>query len=69
MSKDWYPVINYEKCTGCLKCYDFCPHNVFGVEDKKVIVVNPDNCVDFCKGCAKGACDFEAITFFGDEED
>jgi NAD-dependent dihydropyrimidine dehydrogenase PreA subunit len=30
-------------------------------------VVNPDNCVEFCRGCQK-ICDHEAITYFGDKE-
>jgi len=68
MSREWYPIIDYEKCISCKKCYEFCPHDVFKFENDRVIVANPDNCVDFCKGCAKGACDFDAIKFFGDEE-
>jgi NAD-dependent dihydropyrimidine dehydrogenase PreA subunit len=28
-------------------------------------VVNPDGCVEFCRGCAK-ICPSDAITYFGD---
>jgi len=68
MSKNWYPIIDYEKCIGCLSCVEFCPHDVFKVEDGKPVVANPDNCVDFCRGCQKGACENGAIKYFGDEE-
>jgi len=65
MSKNWYPVIDYEKCTGCLECVKFCPHDVLSEENGKPIVKNPDLCVDYCRGCQKGACNFGAITYGG----
>nr|WP_276813876.1 4Fe-4S binding protein [Desulfurococcus amylolyticus] len=36
MAKNRYPIIDYEKCTGCLTCYNFCPHKVYsiGVSEK-----------------------------------
>ena len=67
MAKNWYPIIDYEKCVGCLSCVDFCPHGVFEVENGQPVVVNPDNCVEFCRGCQK-VCDYEAITYYGDKE-
>lgn len=63
----WYPIINYEKCTECLQCVEFCPHGVFTVENGMPIVSAPEKCVEFCRGCQKGACEFEAISFPGDE--
>jgi len=42
---------------------DFCPHDVFEEKDGKPVVANPEECVDFCKGCQKGACDYEAISY------
>lgn len=66
MSKKWYPVIDYEKCTGCLSCVNFCPHDVFEEKDGKPVVVRPENCVDYCRGCQKGACDFDAISYKGE---
>ena len=29
MSKGWYPVIDYEKCVGCMACNDMCRHGVY----------------------------------------
>lgn len=66
MSKSWYPVIDYEKCIGCLSCVMFCPHDVLTIHDGNPFVSNPDNCVEFCRGCQKGACESSAISFFGD---
>ncbi len=66
MSERWDPVIDYEKCISCFSCVEFCPHDVYEVVDEKVVVVRPENCVDFCKGCLKGACPEKAISFVGD---
>ncbi len=68
MSKTWYPVIDYEKCTGCLACVEFCPHGVLIEEDEKPKVAHPQECVEFCRGCQKGACEFDAISFPPDLE-
>ncbi|NPV53211.1 MAG: ferredoxin family protein [Firmicutes bacterium] len=64
MAKTWYPVIDRDKCTECLECVNFCPHGVYAVIDGKPVVVNPDNCVEFCKGCSK-ICPSEAIHYEG----
>lgn len=66
MAKNWYPIINYDLCTGCLACTSFCTHDVFSVKDGKPFVANPENCVEFCRGCQKGACSFDAIHYFGE---
>jgi len=63
MSKTWYPDINYEKCIGCLLCVEFCQNEVFEVKDGKPSVKNPENCVEFCRGCERGACPNGAISF------
>ncbi len=61
--KPWYPVIDYNRCTSCMKCMNFC---LFGVYDKdpdgKVLVTNPSNCKDLCPACAR-ACPEQAIIF------
>lgn len=68
MSKYWYPIIDYEKCIGCLECYKFCPNGVYEIgSDGKPKVVHPEYCVDNCKACGK-LCEQGAITFFGDTE-
>ena len=57
--RTYRPVVNQERCTGCLKCYMDCPDGcIFKVEDKKVAVD-----YDFCKGCAicASSCKFDAI--------
>lgn len=63
MAINWYPIIDYEKCTACLACIEFCPHNVFIEANGKTLVANPDNCIEFCRGCQKGACEDDAIMF------
>ena len=53
------PVVDVEKCTGCLKCYMDCPDGcVFKVDEKNVGID-----YDFCKGCGicSKSCKFGAI--------
>ncbi len=69
MSKEWYPIIDQEKCTGCFECVKFCPHDVLEEGDNVALVAYPEKCVDFCRGCQKGACEFEAISYPGDRKE
>ncbi len=64
MASTWYPVIDYDKCIGCMSCVEFCPHGVLEESDGRPAVVRPDNCVEFCRGCQK-ICDAEAIDYAG----
>lgn len=65
MAATWYPVIDYEKCVGCLQCVEFCPHDVYEERNGKPFVARPEECVEFCRGCQKGACDHDAISYAG----
>jgi NAD-dependent dihydropyrimidine dehydrogenase PreA subunit len=53
MTKDWFPIINYDECIGCMTCVKFCPHGVYTEKDGKPFVKNSEACVDLCKGCEK----------------
>ena len=62
---DWSPRIDFTKCNDCMECVKFCPHQVFEVDENakpKLKVKNPNNCVVFCRACAK-TCGPDAITF------
>jgi formate hydrogenlyase subunit 6/NADH:ubiquinone oxidoreductase subunit I len=66
----WDPKINYEKCTTCGKCVDFCHTRAFKFEKKdgeKRIAVNPNRCVVMCRGC-EDICPASAITHPSEEE-
>lgn len=66
MARDWYPVIDYEKCTGCLTCLNFCPHGVYDLgPDGKPRVSHPENCIELCHSCAR-ICPNNAISFDGE---
>lgn len=65
MSKTWYPVIDYDKCTGCQTCYNKCSHGVYELDDGKPVVVKPVGCVQGCHGCGK-ICPQQAIEYVGD---
>jgi len=48
-----------EKCTGCGKCLEVCPHRVFEPYEGKVRIADRDKCME-CGACARN-CPFEAI--------
>lgn len=49
----WYPVIDYDRCTSCGQCADFCLFGVYEKQDGKVIVINPKGCKNNCPACAR----------------
>lgn len=68
MSKTWYPMINYEKCTECGTCTAMCKHGVFDKEKApRPVVVFPEGCIEGCSGCGS-VCPGGAIEYFGDRE-
>jgi NAD-dependent dihydropyrimidine dehydrogenase PreA subunit len=67
MSKTWYPVIDYGKCTECGACTNKCTHEVYDL--KKVptpVVVLPENCIQGCHGCGN-LCPANAIQYVGEQ--
>lgn len=69
MSKTWYPVIDYDKCSGCLACYEKCSHGVYELNSRDFPkVVLPEECLHGCTGCGS-LCPEEAITYMGDTKD
>ncbi len=49
-----------EKCTGCGRCVEVCPHSVFEMDEKKAKLLDRDLCME-CGACANN-CEFGAIT-------
>ncbi|MGI6551545.1 MAG: mercury methylation ferredoxin HgcB [Bacillota bacterium] len=49
-----------EKCIGCGRCVEVCPHGVFSMNDKKARIEDKDRCME-CGACAKN-CSANAIT-------
>ena len=52
--------LDTEKCVGCGKCTEVCPHAVFTLEDKKAHITDRDACME-CGACALN-CPAEAIS-------
>lgn len=49
----------YDKCTGCGRCVEVCPRDVFEIRDGKAFVLDNDRCME-CGACANN-CAFGAI--------
>ena len=61
--KPWFPVIDYDRCTGCKQCLSFCLFDVYGTDtDGETRVENPANCKTDCPACAR-VCPSVAIMF------
>jgi NAD-dependent dihydropyrimidine dehydrogenase PreA subunit len=43
--------LDQNKCIGCDKCTEVCPHGVFRVESGKAVIVDIDSCIE-CGACA-----------------
>ncbi|MCL2156313.1 MAG: ferredoxin family protein [Leptospirales bacterium] len=51
--------LSAEKCTGCGKCAEVCPHGVFDMNERKALIAKKDLCME-CGACALN-CPTEAI--------
>lgn len=59
----WYPVIDFDRCTNCMECVDFCLFGVYGLDGSETILVEqPDNCRKGCPACSR-VCPENAIIF------
>jgi NAD-dependent dihydropyrimidine dehydrogenase PreA subunit len=59
----WFPVIDYDRCTGCQQCASFCLFGVFETSPAgETIVANPASCKTNCPACAR-VCPEAAIIF------
>jgi len=52
--------LSIEKCSGCRRCAEVCPHRVFSINEKKAQIEDKDRCME-CGACAKN-CPENAIT-------
>jgi NAD-dependent dihydropyrimidine dehydrogenase PreA subunit len=58
---DWFPTIDYKKCSGCMACLNKCSRGVFASDNGRPKVVQPNKCVVGCTGCDK-ICPQQAIS-------
>jgi ferredoxin len=52
--------LDRERCTGCGRCVEVCPHAVFSMKDSKAMIDDLDRCME-CGACAMN-CAFGAIS-------
>jgi NAD-dependent dihydropyrimidine dehydrogenase PreA subunit len=52
--------LDEQKCNGCGKCIEVCPHAVFEIFGKKARIIDHDACME-CGACAMN-CSTEALT-------
>jgi NAD-dependent dihydropyrimidine dehydrogenase PreA subunit len=43
--------LDEDKCTGCTMCLNVCPHEVFKMNGKHVLILNRDACME-CGACS-----------------
>ena len=48
-----------DKCIGCGRCAEVCPHGVFDIDEKKALIADRDSCME-CGACAMN-CPADAI--------
>ncbi|MDO5581083.1 MAG: hypothetical protein Q4G69_08090 [Planctomycetia bacterium] len=59
----WYPLLDRDRCAGCLECLNFCLFGVYSVrEDDRPFVLHPNECRNGCPACSR-VCPEEAIIF------
>ena len=59
----WYPVIDYNRCTNCLECLNFCLFGVYGLDrSDSILIEQPDACRAGCPACSR-ICPEGAIMF------
>ena len=52
--------LDVEKCTGCRRCVEVCPHGVFVIDNGRARIDDLDGCME-CGACAMN-CSAEAIS-------
>jgi NAD-dependent dihydropyrimidine dehydrogenase PreA subunit len=52
--------LDADRCIGCGRCTEVCPHAVFTVRERKALVLDRDACME-CGACARN-CPVEAIS-------
>ncbi|MHB8902389.1 MAG: hypothetical protein ACYC6Y_26820 [Thermoguttaceae bacterium] len=59
----WYPVIDGDRCSGCLECLNFCLFGVYGTDlADSILIEQPDACRTGCPACSR-ICPEGAIMF------
>lgn len=59
----WYPVIDRDRCSGCLECLNFCLFGVYGTDSSDdILIEQPDACRPGCPACSR-ICPEGAIMF------
>lgn len=52
--------VEKDRCTGCKRCVEVCPHAVFAMNSAKAEIIDRDACME-CGACAQN-CPVTAIT-------
>jgi pyruvate ferredoxin oxidoreductase delta subunit len=63
--RSFKPVIDFEKCVNCMRCWMFCPDGIMSQKDEKILIN-----YEYCKGCGICAnqCPVDAIKMILEEQ-
>lgn len=69
MSNNWYPIIDYRKCTECGICIENCGNGVYDLKKAPTPdIIFGEGCYEGCHGCGN-LCPVGAITYIGENTD
>jgi NAD-dependent dihydropyrimidine dehydrogenase PreA subunit len=69
IGEKWLPIIDFERCSGCGACVNFCAAGCLGMAADRAVVENARNCKSdrrCVRICSRGAIEMGWVALDGD---